>query len=117
MADKPDAIFQKCCIAKDMIGMAVRIYDEADWLFRMRSNSREQLLALAHAPSRIDHRDRLAADDEAEIGDGALIFPRHQCRCPQVYKESGCDLADRKGALPLLRQNWPGEHCDRSKHK
>ena len=110
VADEAGSISRKCCIAKDMIRMAVRIYDVPDRLFRMRANSGEQLFTLAQAASRVDHRDRVAADDEPDIGDGAFVFPGHQRGRAGVHKNPGRDFADRQRALLFLRERRPGQH-------
>ena len=99
-----------------MIRVAVRIDDVPDRLFGVRANCGEQLFTFAQAAARIDHRDRIAADDEPDIGDGAFVFPRHQFRRANVHKDPGRDLADRQGFLLFLREGWPGQHGDRGKN-
>src|SRR6266702_2603809 len=109
VADKIGSLSQECRIAKDMIRVTVRVDDVSDWLFGAGANGREQLSSFAHAAAGIDHRNRFVADDETDIGSRALILTCHQRGQAMVHERSGCDFADRRRALPRLRERERAE--------
>src|SRR6185312_8460059 len=78
VSDKNGSVFRECRIAKDVVGMHVRIDDIANRLQRHAADRRQQTRALANAATGINNRNRIAADDEADIGSVALIGLGHQ---------------------------------------
>ena len=96
MADKYGSIANECCVAKDVIRMAVGVDDVADRLVGAGADRREQLPSLADAAAGIDHRNRACADDEPDIGDRAIVLARHQRGFADVHEYAGGDLAHRQ---------------------
>ena len=117
VADKIGSLCQECRIAKDMIRVTVRVDDVSDWLFGAGANGREQLSSFAHAAAGIDHRNRFVADDETGIGSRALILTCHQRGQAMMHERSGCDFADRRRALPRLRERESAEQCEPGKNR
>ena len=61
------------------------------------------LCAFANAAAGIDHRDRVVADDESDIGDRAVVLARHQRDLAGMHEYSGRDFAHRQFLLLRLR--------------
>ena len=96
MADKYGSIANECCIAKDVIRMAVGVDDVPDRLVGARPDRREQLTSLADTAAGIDYRNRACADDKPDIGDRAIVLARHQGGFADVHEYSGGDFAHRQ---------------------
>ena len=64
------------------------------------ANGCQQLSSLADAATRIDHGDRVFADDEADIGDRAVVLARHLRGLAVVHEYAIRNGADRQ-LLPL----------------
>ena len=77
VADKDRSVLHESGVSENVIGMAVRIDDVSDRLVGPGTNGCHQLSSLAQAAARIDHGDRVLADDEADIGDRAVVLARH----------------------------------------
>ena len=82
--------------AEDMIGMHVALDEVADRQVGVPPDGFPQSLAPEPAAAAVDHRDLLAADDEADIGDGAEIGRGHFGVNALRDKEPGRDLGDRR---------------------
>ena len=78
VAHEGRAVAHERGISEHVIRMAVGGDDIPDRLVGVRANGREQFLALGHAAAGVDHRHRVGADDEADIGDGAFVGVRHE---------------------------------------
>jgi hypothetical protein len=116
VADKNRSVLHESGVTEDMIGMAVRVDDVADRLAGAGANGCHQLPSLADAATRIDHGDRILADDETNIGNCAVVVACHQCGLAVVHEDAIRNRAD--GQLPLLREcgsRW-SQHCEHSEH-
>src|SRR5579872_1470005 len=78
VADKDRSVACKGGVSEYMVGVGMRIDDVADGLVGVAANGGEQLSSLAHAAAGVDDGDRIVANNEADIGNRALVFARHQ---------------------------------------
>ena len=60
--------------------------------------------SFANAAAGVDHRDRVLADDESDIGDVAVVLARHQRGLALMHEYAWGDLADRQFWLLRLRE-------------
>ena len=84
----------------------MRVDDIANRLRRHRADRGKQARAFARAAAGIDHRDRIVADDEADIGGVALVGLVHHVDVADVNVDAGRDLGDgqrRRALVALLR--------------
>src|ERR1700730_11881168 len=99
-----------------MIRVTVSVYDVSDRLFRARANGREQLPPLANTASGINHRDRVIANDEPDIGDGPFVLRCHERRQARVHEYPRLDFTDWQRTLLRLRERRCAKHCEREKN-
>ena len=92
MSDKNGPVPHKRRVAKYVIGMNMRIDDIANRLRRHVADRGKQARAFAHAAAGINHRHRIVADDEADIGGVTLIGLTHHVDIADVNVDAGCDL-------------------------
>ena len=97
VADESRAGLDEGAIAENVIGMRVGVDDIADRLLRPLAQSGEKGAPFDEAAARVDHRDGVVADDRAEIGDVARIFPRHQGSFALMRIYARRDFLERKG--------------------
>ena len=93
MSDEGRAGLDEGAIAESMIGMGVGVDDVANELLRLFAQRREEGAAFDQAAARVDHRDRVVADDRSEIGDVARIFPGHEGSFALMGVNAGGDFA------------------------
>src|SRR5581483_8157852 len=67
-----------------------------------RADGAEKLASFAHAAAGIDHRDRVVAHDESDIGDGAFVLARHQGDGADMDEDAGSDFGDGQGRLSRM---------------
>ena len=103
MADKGRPVLHESGVSENMIGMAMRIDDVADRLAGPGTNSRHQLSSLAQAATRIDHRDRVLANDETDIGNPAVVLTRHLRGLAGVHEHAIRNGANRQRLLLRAR--------------
>src|SRR4051794_37704763 len=111
VTDKGRSVLHESAIAEHVIGMAMRVDDVADRLAGPGANGCHQLSSLAEAATRIDHGDRILSNDEADIGDRAVVLARHLRGLAVVHEYAIRNGID--GQLPLLRARG----CHRSEHR
>jgi hypothetical protein len=89
----------------------MRIDDVADRLTCPCVNGCHQLPSFTNAATCIDHRDRVLANDETDIGDRAVVLTRHLRGFAIVHEHAIRDGID--GQFLLLRARG----CCRSQHR
>ena len=72
----------------------MRVDDIANRLWRHRADRGKQAGSFARAAAGIDDRNRIVADDEADVGDVALIGLVHHIDVADVDVDPGRDLGD-----------------------
>ena len=117
VTDKLGSISHERRVAKDMIGVVVRVDDVSDRFVGPGADGCEQLQSLANAAARINDRDGIAADDESGIGNGAIVLACHQGGCAGVHEYAGRDFAHRQVDLPRLRYGRYAEHREQRDHR
>ena len=94
VADKGRSVLHEGGVAKDVIGVAVRIDDVTDRLVGPRTNSCHQSPSLAKTATGIDHGDRILSDDETDIGNRAVVLARHLRGLAVVHEHAIRDGVD-----------------------
>ena len=95
--DKNGSIPHERRVAEDVIGMNVRVDDIANRLWRHGADRSQQTRTFARAAAGIDHRNRVIADNEADIGGVALIGLVHHVDIADVNVDAGRDLETGNG--------------------
>ena len=80
-------------VAEHVVGMHVGVDDILDRQRRARADGGEKTRADARAAAGIDHGDAVAPDDEAGVGDVALVARREQLVASLVHENAGRDFA------------------------
>ena len=99
MADEHGSAAHECCVAKDVVRMAVRVDDISDRLVGAGADRSQQPLAFANAAAGVDHRHRVVADDEPDIGGRALVLAGHQRDLADMHEYFRRDFAHRQFLL------------------
>src|SRR5499427_6859794 len=64
-------------VPEEVIGMGMGVDEVPNRLQRHCADGRKQTVAFAHASPTVNHRDSVAADNESNVGDCALVLPCH----------------------------------------
>src|SRR5262245_9653715 len=115
MSGEQGSVADKGSVAKDMIGMAMRVDDVSDRLVRAGADRRKQLAALTHTAAGVDHRDRLVTDDEADIGDRAVVLASHQRSLALMHEQTGSHFADVERLRRCAHNSQRAENGKRGK--
>ncbi len=76
---------------------------------RARADRLEEALSDARAAAGVDHRDAVAADDEARIGGVALVARGKDLVAALVDENAGRDLLDFERLGPQRRRRGPSK--------
>src|SRR5512138_1562806 len=90
--DKRRLIVEERAGTEDVIGMHVRQEHEAYRAVRDAADATAQLRAVRETAARIDHRDGIAADDEANVRNGIEIVRRSNFLSPAAHVNARGDL-------------------------
>ena len=113
VADKSRAKPIKGGVAKDVIGMLMRIDDIEDGLARASADGGEQPLADRHAAAGVDDRHALVTDHEADIGDIAKVLFAHQGDFAGMDEHARRDFVDcQRGQSFVAQRGFPRERQD-----
>src|SRR5262249_3388554 len=115
MSGEQGSVAAKGSVAKDMIGMAMRADDVSDRLVGAGADRRQQPPSLTHTAAGVDHRDRLVTDDEADIGDRAVVLARHQRSLTLMHEQAWSHFADVKRLRRCARSGQRAENGKRAK--
>ena len=83
-----------------------RVDDVSDRLVGTGADRRKQLLSLANAASRADHRNPAVADDKSNIGDRAVVPAGHKRGQAMMREQARGNLADFKLLWLCVRDGY-----------
>jgi hypothetical protein len=78
VADDGGADLPECHVAEDMVGVHVGVDQVADRLGAYLADRGDEGVRLDQAAAAVDDGDGVGADDDAEVGDRALVGGAHQ---------------------------------------
>lgn len=113
VTDKRGRIVLEGRRAKDVIGMNVRQHHITDRQLGPRANREAQAAAVMQAAAGIDHRHRIATDDETEVGDGVEVARGGVLGNALTNVNAGCDLRHRCRSRRFRAQ--PRRHAAQAK--